>query len=76
MLGGASPATTIVDQLEEDTSLFIQELPAFMGEGSGTNGDKIGASASEIDRYSRRSRKRPPREFEKVVVTRAGRLRE
>ena len=26
--------------------------------------------------YSRSSRKRPPRELEKVVVTRAGRLRE
>ena len=26
--------------------------------------------------YSRRFRKRPPREFEKVVVTRAGRVRE
>ena len=26
--------------------------------------------------YSRSSRKRPPREFEKVVVTRAGRLQE
>ena len=26
--------------------------------------------------YNRRSRKRPPRKFEKVVVTRAGRLRE
>ena len=27
-------------------------------------------------KYSRSSRKRPPRELEKVVVTRAGRLRE
>ena len=29
-----------------------------------------------VSTYSRSSRKRPPREFEKVVVTRAGRLRE
>ena len=31
---------------------------------------------SQFSRYSRSSRKRPPREFEKVVVTRAGRLQE
>ena len=29
-----------------------------------------------VKHYSRSSRKRPPRELEKVVVTRAGRLRE
>ena len=29
-----------------------------------------------IKNYSQSSRKRPPREFEKVVVTRAGRLQE
>ena len=35
------------------------------------NAKQLGSSL-----YSRRSRKRPPRKFENVVVTRAGRLRE
>ena len=30
----------------------------------------------KINRYSRSSRKRPPQKFEKVVVTRTGRLQE
>ena len=39
-------------------------------------GPGAGQKTPEIFVYSRSSRKRPPREFEQVVVTRAGRLQE
>ena len=39
-------------------------------------GIKVRRSSTEGEKYSRSSRKRPPRECRKVVETRAGRLRE